>query len=77
VANSAGRLKDIISAPSTSGFEGSDGADFAIASVQRMMRTTPHPRVLQDYAASSAGRRFGEAMAYVRACLPHPPSCTP
>jgi pimeloyl-ACP methyl ester carboxylesterase len=32
-----------------------------------MMRTTPDPRVLQDYAASSAGRRFVEAMAYVRA----------
>jgi hypothetical protein len=61
VATAAGRLKDINLAPSTSAFEGTDGA------VKRMMRTTPDPRVLQDYAASSAGRRFVEAMAFVRA----------
>ncbi len=67
VATAAGRLKDIILAPSTSAFEGVDGAELAIGSVKRMMRTTPDPRVLEDYAASSAGRRFVEAMAYVRA----------
>jgi pimeloyl-ACP methyl ester carboxylesterase len=67
VATAAGRLKDIILAPSTSAFEGTDGAELAVGAVKRMMRTTPDPRVLQDYAASSAGRRFVEAMAYVRA----------
>jgi pimeloyl-ACP methyl ester carboxylesterase len=67
VATAAGSLKDIILAPSTSAFEGTDGAELAIRAVKRMMRTTPDLRVLQDYAASSAGRRFVEAMAYVRA----------
>jgi pimeloyl-ACP methyl ester carboxylesterase len=60
-------LKDIILAPSTSAFEGTDGAELAIGSVKRMMQSTPDPRALQDYAASSAGLRFVEAMAYVRA----------
>lgn len=67
VATAAGRLKDIIFAPSTSAFEGSDGAELAVGAVQRMMRTIPDPRVLEDYAASSAGRRFVEATTYVRA----------
>jgi pimeloyl-ACP methyl ester carboxylesterase len=67
VATAGGRLKDIILAPSTSAFEGTDGAELAVGAVKRMMRTTPDPRVLEDYAASSAGPRFVEAMAYVRA----------
>ncbi|WP_171947728.1 alpha/beta fold hydrolase [Bradyrhizobium erythrophlei] len=67
VATAAGRLKDIISAPSTSAFEGVDGAELALGAVKRMMRTAPDLRALQDYAASSAGRRFVEAAAYVRA----------
>jgi pimeloyl-ACP methyl ester carboxylesterase len=67
VATAAGRLKDIISAPSTSEFEGTDGAELAVGAVKRMMRVSPDPCVLQDYAESSAGRRFVEAMAYVRA----------
>ena len=67
VATAAGRLKDIILAPSTSAFEGADGAELAIGAIKRMMRTTPDPRVLQDYAASYAGRRFVESMTYVRA----------
>jgi pimeloyl-ACP methyl ester carboxylesterase len=67
VATAAGRLKDIILAPSTAAFEGTDGGELAIGAVKRMMRTTPDPRVLQDYAASSSGRRFVEAITYVRA----------
>lgn len=67
VATAAGRLKDIILAPSTSAFEGTDGAELAIGAVKRMMRSTLDPRVLEDYAASSAGRRFVEATSFVRA----------
>ncbi len=67
VATAAGRLKDIILAPSASAFGGADGAELAISAIKRMMRTTPDPRVLQDYAASYAGRRFVKSMTYVRA----------
>lgn len=67
VATAAGRLKDIILAPSTSAFEGTDGAELAIGAVKRMMRSTLDPRVLEDYAASSAGGRFVEATSFVRA----------
>jgi len=31
------------------------------------MKTKPDPQALKDYQASSAGRRFIEAMTYVRA----------
>jgi pimeloyl-ACP methyl ester carboxylesterase len=67
VATAGDRLKDIILAPSTSAFDGTDGAELAVGSVKRMMRTVPDARVLEDYGASSAGRRFVEAAAYVRA----------
>jgi pimeloyl-ACP methyl ester carboxylesterase len=67
VALAAGGLKDIIDAPSTKPFEGMTGEDFATGSIDRMMKTKPAPQILDDYRASSAGRRFIEAMAYVRA----------
>jgi pimeloyl-ACP methyl ester carboxylesterase len=67
VALAAGNLKDIIAAPSTQPFEGVTGEDFASAAVDRMMKAKPDPQILDDYRASSSGRRFIEAMAYVRA----------
>ena len=63
----AGGLKNIIDAPSTEAFEGRSGEDFAAGSINRMMKGRPDPEVLKDYQAGSAGRRFIEAMAYVRA----------
>ena len=67
VALTTGRLKDIIDAPSTKPFEGGTGEDFATASIHRMMQNKPDPQILADYQASSSGRRFIEAMRYVRA----------
>lgn len=67
VALTTGRLKDIIDAPSTKPFEGGTGEDFATASINRMMKNKPDPQILADYQASSSGRRFIEAMGYVRA----------
>src|ERR1700728_4103146 len=66
-ALTTGRLKDIINAPSTKPFEGGTGEDFATGSINRMMKSQPHPQIRNDYRASSSGRRFIEAMAYVRA----------
>lgn len=42
--------------------------------LDRMMKTQPNPKVLKDYQASSAGRRFFEAIAYVRAYTTDLPS---
>jgi pimeloyl-ACP methyl ester carboxylesterase len=67
VALTAGALKDLINAPSMASFEGSSGEVFATGAIDRMMKTKPDPQTLQDYQASSAGRRFIEAIAYVRA----------
>jgi pimeloyl-ACP methyl ester carboxylesterase len=66
-ALTAGVLKDIINAASTAPFEGGSGEVFATSTIDRMMKTKPGPQALKDYQASSAGRRFIEAMAYVRA----------
>jgi pimeloyl-ACP methyl ester carboxylesterase len=66
-ALTAGVLKDIINAPSTAPFEGGSGDVFATGTIDRMMKSKPDPQALKDYQASSAGRRFIEAMAYVRA----------
>jgi pimeloyl-ACP methyl ester carboxylesterase len=66
-ALTTGGLKEIISAPSTRPFEGGTGADFATGAINRMMKKKPDPQVLDDYRASSSGKRFIEAMAYVRA----------
>jgi pimeloyl-ACP methyl ester carboxylesterase len=60
-------LKDIINAPSTASCEGSSGEMFATGAIDLMMKTKPDSQALKDYQASSAGRRFIEAMAYVRA----------
>ncbi|MBI3898388.1 MAG: alpha/beta hydrolase [Gammaproteobacteria bacterium] len=62
-----GGLRNIIDAPSTKAFEGGSGEDFAAGSINRMMKSRPDPEMLKDYQAGSAGRRFIEAMAYVRA----------
>lgn len=66
-ALTTGGLKEIIGAPSTSPFEGGSGEDFATGAIDRMMKNKPDAWVLDDYRASSSGRRFIEAMAYVRA----------
>lgn len=66
-ALTAGALKDFINAPSAASFEGSRGEVFATGAIDRMMKTKPDPQALKDYQASSAGRRFIEAIAYVRA----------
>jgi pimeloyl-ACP methyl ester carboxylesterase len=66
-ALTAGVLKDIINAPSTASFEGSSGEMFATGTIDLMMKNKPDSQTLKDYQASSAGRRFIEAMAYVRA----------
>jgi pimeloyl-ACP methyl ester carboxylesterase len=66
-ALTAGVLKDIINAPSTGSFEGSSGEMFATGTIDVMMKNKPDSQTLKDYQASSAGRRFIEAMAYVRA----------
>lgn len=62
-----GALKNIIDAPSTKAFEGGTGEDFAAGAINQLMKGKPDPEVLKDYQAGSAGRRFIEAMAYVRA----------
>ena len=66
-ALAAGTLKDLINAPSTAPFEESSGDVLALGAIDVLMKTKPDPGVLKDYQASSAGRRFVEAMAYVRA----------
>ncbi|WP_412023757.1 alpha/beta fold hydrolase [Burkholderia cepacia] len=66
-ALAAGTLKDLINAPSTAPFEASSGDVIALGAIDQMMKVKPDPQVLKDYQASSAGRRFVEAMAYVRA----------
>ena len=66
-ALTAGALKDFINAQSTASFEGRSGEVFATGAIDLMMKTKPDPQALKDYQASSAGRRFIEAMAYVRA----------
>ena len=63
----AGVLKDIINAPSTASFEGITGEMFVSGAIDAMMKNKPSPQALKDYQESSAGRRFIEAMAYVRA----------
>ena len=66
-ALTTGRLKEIIDAASTKPFEVLSGEELATASINRMMKKKPNPQVLEDYQASSRGRRFIEAMEYVRA----------
>ncbi|MGF6603059.1 pimeloyl-ACP methyl ester carboxylesterase [Paraburkholderia sp. GAS448] len=66
-ALTAGVLKDIIDAPTTAAFEQSSGEAFATGAIDLMMRIKSDPQALKDYQASSAGRRFIDAMTYVRA----------
>jgi len=66
-ALAAGTLKDLIDAPSTAPFEDISGDVIALGAIDHLMKTRPDLDVLKDYQASSAGRRFVEAMAYVRA----------
>ena len=65
-ALTAGALKDLINAPSTTPFE-ENGEEIAIGAIEQLMRINPGQQVLDDYRASSARGRFAEAMAYVRA----------
>jgi pimeloyl-ACP methyl ester carboxylesterase len=73
-ALTTGVLKDIINAPSTASFEERSGEMFATGAIDLMMKTKPDSQALKDYQASSAGRRYIEAMAYVRAYPIDPPS---
>jgi pimeloyl-ACP methyl ester carboxylesterase len=66
-ALAAGTLKDLINAPSTAPFEEVSGDVIALGAIDQLLKTKPDPDVLKDYQVSSAGRRFVEAMAYVRA----------
>ncbi len=66
-ALTASALKDIINAPSTVAFEEIGGETFVAGAIDSMMTSKPEPQVLKDYQAGSAGRRYIEAMAYVRA----------
>jgi len=66
-ALAAGTLKDLINAPSTAPFDEIGGDVIALGAIDQLMKSKPDPDVLKDYQASSAGRRFVEAMAYVRA----------
>ena len=67
VALAGGALKDLIEAPSTAPFEEVSGDVIAMGAIEPLMRIKPDPKVLEDYRASSAGRRFVQALAYVRA----------
>jgi pimeloyl-ACP methyl ester carboxylesterase len=66
-ALAAGTLKDLINAPSTAPFEATSGDVIALGAIDQLIKVKPDPLVLKDYQASSVGRRFVEAMAYVRA----------
>ncbi len=66
-ALTAGTLKDLINAPSTVPFEATSGDVIALGAIEQLLKAKPAPHVLEDYQASSVGRRFVEAMAYVRA----------
>jgi len=60
-------LKDLIFAPSLAGLEGQDGSVIALAAIDGLLNQPLPPDLRADYAAASAGRRFVEAAAYVRA----------
>ena len=59
-------LKDLIFAPSLADLEKLDGAVVALAAVDSLLNEALPSDVRADYAAASAGRRFVEAVAYVR-----------
>lgn len=59
-------LKDLIFAPTLADFEKLDGAVVALAAVDGLLNEALPSDVRADYAAASAGRRFVEAVAYVR-----------
>ena len=59
-------LKDLIFAPTLADFEKLDGAVVALAAVDSLLNEALPSDVRADYAAASAGRRFVEAVAYVR-----------
>lgn len=65
-ALTTGTLKDLINAPSTAPFEATSGDVIALGAIEQLLKAKPAPHVLEDYQASSVGRRFVEAMAYVR-----------
>jgi pimeloyl-ACP methyl ester carboxylesterase len=62
-----GSLKDIIYAASTDDFAAVDGAEYAVAVLDKRAQNKPAPFVLNDYRESYAGRRAVEAMDYIRA----------
>ena len=59
-------LKDLIFAPTLADLEKLDGAVVALAAVDGLLNEALPSDVRADYAAASAGRRFVEAVAYVR-----------
>jgi len=66
-ALAAGTLKDLITAPSLAPFEAISGDVIALGAIEQLMKVKQDADTLADYQASSAGRRFVEALAYVRA----------
>jgi pimeloyl-ACP methyl ester carboxylesterase len=59
-------LKDLIFAPSLADLEKVDGSIVALGAIDSLMNEELRPDVRIDYAAASAGRRFVEAVGYVR-----------
>jgi hypothetical protein len=66
-ANTTGAtLRDLIFAPTLADLEKLDGAVVALAAVDGLLNEALPSDVRADYSAASAGRRFVEAVAYVR-----------
>jgi pimeloyl-ACP methyl ester carboxylesterase len=59
-------LKDLIFAPTLADLEKLDGAVVALGAIDSLLNQELPAEVRADYAAASAGRRFVEAVAYVR-----------
>jgi pimeloyl-ACP methyl ester carboxylesterase len=59
-----GRLRDLIASPQGA-FAAVDGAE-AVADYLRQAKDTTPPAVIEDFRAASAGRRFEDAVQFVR-----------
>ncbi len=69
----AGTLKDIVEAPDTKAFEGTDGGDVVAAAVPQLRETPPSEDDLRDYRESYAGRSVRE----VHGLRPHVSAVAP
>ena len=61
-----GSLKDIVEAPDTKAFEGTDGGEAVAGAVKALRETPTTDGEIEDYRVSYAGDRFVKSMAYVR-----------